>query len=941
VVADTVAIPIEHSIIGVERIHRLVSRCSDGGKFTIQIHFAPRTDLMVAQVLVQNRVALALPLLPETVKNLGVSVKASSPRVLLFVTLFSPDARFDTVWISNYATIQIQDELARLPGVGEVSRFGMQDFGLRIWLDPDRLAARHLTAGDVIGALREQKVQVEVGKPGQPPTAPGPASSVTVSALGRAETVEQLADTVVKKGADGGLVRLKDVARVELGAASAPSFAQLDGKPVVALGIFPTHLARPQDVRAAVRERMEQLKRTFPRGIDYTLAADLTPSAAVWGQGMAPAYVVVEPVLPASFSAERTLQLVERCGEVLRRSEGVRHVLAVSENPFTRFREGPCLLALLDPADREPGSRERVLQGIRTRLDQVEGARLRLCGPGGYPVDLAVRGPEVEDVTKLAEQLVERLAQSGKLTDLSAGPKAAAKRQLFVDLDRATATAQGVALADLFATLQAYLGSVPVTDVHELGRTWQVQVGIQPPARDLTEDIKRLKVRNAKGQMIPLTSLVKIRTGTGPGHIDRLEVQPMREITANPARGVSLAEARWVCETLAEEARKELRLSSAYRLFWLRELPAPKPSPEGAKPTAPDAPPPEVQVGPPAVRAVTDYADFTGRTQAVSTVDLRARVTGYLEKALFKEGDRVKQGDVLFQIDPRPYQADLSLAEANLKQAEAERSLQEKTVARAQKLLAAAAMTREDYDQSLAALEKARATVAAVQAARDRARLYLDWTRVTAPINGRISRHLVDPGNLVNADTTLLGTIVSQDPMYVYFDLDERTALQLMRLARQGKGKPLQGGDTPALLGLADEKGYPRQGIVNFADNQLNPDTGTLRSRAVFPNADGMLLPGLFARIRLPVGDPHQALLVPDDAVESVQGQKFLYVVDDQNQVVSRRVHVGAVHDGLRVIEEGLKPGERVIISSLERLRPGMVVKPKVVALPDRPSPAP
>jgi RND family efflux transporter MFP subunit len=345
-------------------------------------------------------------------------------------------------------------------------------------------------------------------------------------------------------------------------------------------------------------------------------------------------------------------------------------------------------------------------------------------------------------------------------------------------------------------------------------------------------------------------------------------------------------------------------------------------------PDAPDAPPPQVLVSPSVVREVTDYQLFTGRTQAVATVDLRARVTGYLDKALFKEGGEVKAGEVLFQIDPRPYQADLSLAEANLKQAEAERNLQEKAVARAEKLLGAAGITREEYDQSLAALEKARAAVAAQQAARERARLYLSWTRVSAPMSGRISRRFVDPGNLVNADTTLLGTIVSQDPMYVHFDLDERTALRLMRLARDGKAKPLQEGKTPAYLGLADEEGFPRQGIMNFVDNQVNPDTGTLRCRAVFPNADGMLLPGLLARIRLPVGSPHQALLVPEEAIGSDQGHRFLYVVDDQNKVASRRVQVGAAHDGLRVILEGLKPGERVITAGLERLRPGIVVEP-------------
>ena len=942
VVADTVAAPIEQQVNGVEGMRRLVSRSTDGGRCTLHIHFAPRTDLAVAQLLVLNRVHLALPLLPETVQQAGVAVRAYSPRVLLLVTLLSPDTSRDTLYLSNYATIYVEDELSRLAGVGKVSRFGICDYGLRIWLDPDRLAVRNLTVADVIRALREQNVPVEAGKTGQPPTPPGRAFSYTITNLGRLVSAQELADTVVKTGAGGRLVRLKDVAKVELAATPSAGFASLDGKPVVALGVFPTARANVHEVSAAVRDRMQEIKRAFPPGIDYTLAMDLARPEGRGGPVL-PTYLSAELVLPPSLSAEAARRRVERCGEVLMHPPGVRHVLALSENPFARFGDGPCLLGLLAPANRESGGHERVTQAIRTRLEQVEGIGVRLRDPlvsDGYPVDLAVRGPDDEAVKNLGEQVVERLGWTGKLTDLSVGPKAATKRQLAVDVDRATAAAQGVAVADISTILQAYLGSILVTDLNCFGRIWPVEVAIAPPARHLPEDLKRLKVRNALGKMIPLSNLVKLRERTSPGYIDRLDLQPMAEITANPAPGVSLAEARWLCETLAEEVRKDLRLSPAYGLVWLRDMPVPKPAPGGLKPTAADAAPPEVGVSRPAVRMVTDYEDFTGRLQAVASVEVRARVTGHLEKAHLKEGGEVKAGDLLFQIDPRPYQADLDLAEADLKLAEAELSLQERVLARARQMVAKN-VAKEELDQHVAAVHKARATVAARKAARERARLFLDWTRVTARITGRISRRFVDPGNLVNADTTLLTTIVSTDPMYAVFDLDERTALRLMQLARDEKVKAFQEAQTPVSLGLAGEEGFPWRGILNFVDNQVDADTGTLRCRAVFANADSVLLPGAFVRIRLPVGAPKQALLVPEEAIGTDERQKFLYVLDDQNKVTYRRVRLGPAQDGLRVIAEGLKPGERVVVSGLPRLKPGMAVKPHEVALPDRTPSAP
>ena len=236
---------------------------------------------------------------------------------------------------------------------------------------------------------------------------------------------------------------------------------------------------------------------------------------------------------------------------------------------------------------------------------------------------------------------------------------------------------------------------------------------------------------------------------------------------------------------------------------------------------------------------------------------------------------------------------------------------------------------------------EAEAMVGIAKANRDLAKLNLEYTKVRAPIGGLLSRRRVDPGNMVQADTTPLTTIVSPDPMYLYFDIDERTVMMLRGLVREGKlPSREQGAVVPILAALADEEGFPHKGVINFSDNQVNPRTGTLRVRGVIENpvVKGKnfrkLSPGLFARVRLPLGVPHRALLVTERAIDTDQGQKILYVVDDKNEVDSRPVRLGAIHDGLRAIEDGLKPGERVIVVGLQQVRPGAVVEPKLVDMP-------
>jgi RND family efflux transporter MFP subunit len=352
-----------------------------------------------------------------------------------------------------------------------------------------------------------------------------------------------------------------------------------------------------------------------------------------------------------------------------------------------------------------------------------------------------------------------------------------------------------------------------------------------------------------------------------------------------------------------------------------------------------EAPPP-VTVSYPVEREVTDYADFTSRTAAVNSVELRARVSGYLDRVNFKEGALVQKGDVLFEIDPRTYQAVLRKAEGDLATVEARLQRLEADLGRARRMIASGAIGQEEYDKIAGDRGEAAAARGAARAAVERTRLDVGFTKVTAPVSGRISRYYVTVGNLVSAGDqtpgTLLTTIVSVDPMYAYFDVDERTVQRVKQLIREGQLRSPDDGEIPVWLGLANEDGLPHRGTVNFVDNQVNAKTGTLRVRGDFPNKDEALSPGYFARVRVPISAPHRALLISERALDTDQGQKIVYVVDRDNRVSSRPVRLGALHDGLREITDGLKPGERVIVNGLQQVRPGMAVEANLVDMAGR-----
>ena len=352
-------------------------------------------------------------------------------------------------------------------------------------------------------------------------------------------------------------------------------------------------------------------------------------------------------------------------------------------------------------------------------------------------------------------------------------------------------------------------------------------------------------------------------------------------------------------------------------------------------------PPPQVDVAQVVSKQVTEFDEFTGRFEAVERVEIRPRVSGYIASRNFAEGREVQKGDVLFVIDPRPYEADYKHAKAQLDQARSQSVLAKSERERATKLLQSHAISQEEYDTRAAGLEQADANVEAAQAALDQSALNLSWTRVTAPITGRVSRALVTEGNLVTAGQTELTTLVSLDPIYVRFDGDEQAYLKYTKIAReaaQAKVKGNEAGTTgsPVLVGLADEAGYPHQGVMVFEDNELDPTTGTIRGRARLENHDRAFTPGLFARVKLMGSNKYEALMVNDSAVGTDQTVRYVLVVGADNKVQYRPVKLGPVIDGLRVVTDGLHAGETVVVSGLQRVRPGAQVNPEKVAMGER-----
>ncbi len=381
-----------------------------------------------------------------------------------------------------------------------------------------------------------------------------------------------------------------------------------------------------------------------------------------------------------------------------------------------------------------------------------------------------------------------------------------------------------------------------------------------------------------------------------------------------------------------------------------------------------EKPPDLVLFDRPITQTVTDYEEFPGRTDAVMSVEIRARVSGYLNQVYFQDGQRVEKDSVLFQIDPRPFQAEVDRAEAVHKQAISHAQRLTNEFQRAKVLYdRGLSISREEFDRYGFDRAEAESAVGTAKADYDLAKLNLEFTRVTAPISGRLGRRLVDPGNLVKADETPLTSIVSQDPIYVYFDVHEQAMLKIRRMLREGKVKAKSEREVPVQIGLSDELENKHEGMVDFTDNRVDLSTGTLRFRAKLDNPDGLFTPGLFVRVKLPIGDPHPALMVREEALVSDQGRKKVYVVkramedgepaffEDKEgerilgrdgEPIPKYVHamvdvgdIGVLQDGYREVSQGIKPDDLIVVSGLQKLRKDAPVTARPYEAADSESP--
>jgi multidrug efflux pump subunit AcrB len=551
VLADTVAAPIEQQLVGVENMRYMTSRCDNDGRYTLRVFFEPRTDMAMAQVLVQNRVTLALPVMPDLVQRQGINIRKDAAHPLLFVVLLSPDNSYDSLYLANYARIQLVDELGRVSGVSRVTLVGERQEGWRLWLDPQRLAARDLGVVDVIRALEEQNVRV---------VAAGGNAVLNVHGLDRLPAAADVEEIIVKTAAPGQIVRVKDIGRVEIGVDAGQSEARLDGKSVALLAIYPLPDADPRTVRADVASKLDLLRAHLPPRLDLRMPFDFSTRDSE--------YLTIDVDLPAAASAQRTSEVARKCDALLRNEAGVAHVLSLCGPPFRDLPSAACLLVELQPRSERAKGRSELAAAVRAQLlKEIPEAATRIRSPDNaprlpladYPLCLALSADDLETVRPRATTLRELLATSPALTDVHGPPSDVPQVQL--DIDRTQATALGVSMQDIMTTMQATVGSFYVNDFDRFGRRWQIQLQMDSKNRVEIEGLKQLKIRNNLGQMVPLGAIVTVREVSQAAIVERVNGRPALVIRANPAAGESIERARKAIEAYAAQVAPDCQLT--------------------------------------------------------------------------------------------------------------------------------------------------------------------------------------------------------------------------------------------------------------------------------------------------------------------------------------------------------------------------------------------
>jgi multidrug efflux pump subunit AcrB len=574
-IEQKIAAPIEQQLNGVEHLRRLRSRSWGDGSYFLDVALDRGVDLNVAQILIQNRVALALPVLPAQVQGLGVTVRKRPDGLVMIIGVRSSDSSFDDTSLGFFTNIYVKGELARLPGVADVVILGKQDLAMRIWLDPQMLIFRKLSAAEVARALERQTAEASSATQ----AGPGDHPQLPADAPGTSAWRAQLEETVIKTDPDGSVVRLRDVARKLDFGVGPRGFASFDGKPVVALAVYLLPKARPSDVSAAVETKLADLRHElFPPGLDAVVGFDLSQPAKQKTSG----YLLLDLDLPEGTSPERAADCLRLCQEFLQTRPEVGNVLVLSEQPFDRDRNQPCLVVSLNAPDGAAVDRARLTRDIRAGLVTPAGPAAAigvrdLAAPDqfqqlGYPIEFAVCGPDHIRAHELAKQLVERMSQDRRLTGVrSAAPTSP---HVSVEIDRAKAEALGLPYADVSTAVQTVSGFVQAAGTIQLfGRIVPVIVHIEPMQQTHPDALNQIRVRNNNGEMIPLRAVATVRSNAEPKSLERVDLFAARSITAEPATGLSLAECRFLCEHLAAEVLPS-RQPGDYRLVWLREMPA-------------------------------------------------------------------------------------------------------------------------------------------------------------------------------------------------------------------------------------------------------------------------------------------------------------------------------------------------------------------------------
>ncbi len=885
-IEQSVATPLEQQMNGVDYMIYMQSTNANDGTMTLKVTFDVETDINLDQVNTQNRVSQAQPNLPPDVNQFGMTVKKATSNPLLVVSLYSPKGTYDALFLGNYATINVNDAIYRVPGVGQIQNYGTADYAMRIWVKPDRLASLGLTVPDIITAVQQQSTVNPSGGIGTEPAPKGQEFTYTVRSQGRLVSAEEFGDVVVRLNPDGSVVRLKDVSRIDLGALNYQQRSRLNGKPACPIGIFQVPGSNAIAVADGVKKTMEELKRRFPDDLDYVVALDTTLPVTEgikeiehtlfeaiglviivvflflqgWRATLIPLLAVPVsligtfiffPMLGFSINTLSLFGLVLAIGLV------VDDAIVVVEAVEHHIEHG------LSPKDATLKAMEEVTQPVIGIALVLSAVFIPVAFMGGIQGRMNMQFAITIAVSVLISAF-NALSLSPALCSLLLRPKKEAR--------------------GLLGKFFAWFNRV-------FGRMTDGYVGL---SRHLVRKVV-LSVGILAG-FIVLCGLLgkKLPAGFLPN-----EDQGYFFINVQLPDASSLQRTDAVCKRI-EEILGKTPIVAALLAITACEKKAP-----------PEAPPPAVQVAPVVQKDVTIYEDWIGSLDGYVNAEIRPQIEGYVLRQTYREGFAVKAGETLFEIDPRQLQVTYDQTKGTLAQYEATLANAKTTVARYRPLAAEKAISQQELDDAETREHTAQANVESARASLEKAKLDLAWTKVLSPIDGVAGVAKSQVGDLVNRQVVM--TTVSQvNPIKVYFNPSEQEYLAWV--AKYGSPEKTIKADQklekgPLELILSDGSVFPHRGKPFLVGREVDVKTGTIQLAGVFPNPDNLLRPGQYGKVRVarrrPEGGDPRAAARRQRAAGQLPGRRRRRRQhgDDQGRHPgpARRQHVGR--------REGTQPG--------------------------------